>query len=314
MPAAEVDVSPDLVRRLLAAQQPDLAGLPVEVMANGWDNVMYRIGDALVARLPRREVAAGLVVHEQRWLPVLQPRLPLPVPAPVRTGQPGPGYPWPWSIVPFLPGQAACGNPPADWRDTAVSLGRFLAALHTPAPPDAPANALRGVPLADRSARLAQHLSSLGDLSTVGDLSELGGPAGHRAVTRAWETALAAPAWDQPPLWLHGDLHPANIVVHHGRISGVIDFGDLTSGDPATDLSVAWMLLPARYHDDFRTAYRMAHRTAAHRTAGQHAAGDDTWARARGWALALSLAMLANSADNPRIAGIGRRTLSAVLA
>jgi aminoglycoside phosphotransferase (APT) family kinase protein len=302
MPAAEVDVSPDLVRRLLAGQQPDLAGLPVEVMANGWDNVMYRIGEALVARLPRREVAAALIVHEQRWLPVLQPRLPLPVPAPVRTGQPALGYPWPWSIVPFLPGQAACANPPADWRDTAVSLGRFLAALHTPAPPDAPVNALRGVPLADRSARFTQHLSSLGDLSTV---SELGGLAGHRAVTRAWESALAAPAWDQPPLWLHGDLHPANIVVHRGRISGVIDFGDLTSGDPATDLSVAWMLLPARYHDDFRAAYNPA---------GQHAAGDDTWARARGWALALSLAMLANSADDPRIAGIGRRTLTAVLA
>jgi len=293
MPAAEVDVSPGLVRRLLAAQQPDLAHLALEVMANGWDNVMYRVGDVLVARLPRREVAAGLIVHEQRWLPVLQPRLPLPVPAPVRAGQPGPGYPWPWSIVPFLPGRAASRNPPADWPDAAISLGRFLAALHAPAPPDAPANALRGVPLSDRSARLTRHLSAVAGL------------AGRRAVTRAWQAALAAPAWDEPPVWLHGDLHPANIMVHRGRISGVIDFGDITSGDPATDLSVAWMLLPARYHDDFRGAYRAA---------GQHAASDDTWARARGWALALSVAMLANSADNPQIAEIGHRTLTAVLA
>jgi aminoglycoside phosphotransferase (APT) family kinase protein len=113
------------------------------------------------------------------------------------------------------------------------------------------------------------------------------------------------PAWDQPPVWLHGDLHPANIVVHRGRISGVIDFGDITSGDPATDLSVAWMLLPAQFHDVFRSAYRPA---------GQHAASEETWARARGWALLLALAILANSADHPLMAGVGRRTLTAVLA
>jgi aminoglycoside phosphotransferase (APT) family kinase protein len=293
MPAAEVDVSPDLVRRLLAVQQPDLAQLAVELMANGWDNAIYRVGDGLVARLPRREAAAELVIREQRWLPVLAPRLPLPVPAPVRTGQPALGYPWSWSIIPFLPGQAAARTAPADWPDAAVSLGRFLAALHVPAPPQAPANAVRGVPLADRSERLAQYLSAVSGL------------ADHRAVTRAWQAALAVPVWDQPPVWLHGDLHPANIVVYRGRISGVIDFGDITSGDPATDLSAAWMLLPAQFHDVFRGAYQPA---------GQHAASDETWARARGWALVLALAMLANSADNPQMAGIGRRTLAAVLA
>jgi aminoglycoside phosphotransferase (APT) family kinase protein len=125
-------------------------------MANGWDNVMCRVGEELIARMPRRAVAARLLVHEQRWLPVLGPRLPLPVPAPVRVGQPGLGYPWPWSIVPFLPGQVAARNPPADLRDAAISLGRFLAALHTPAAPDAPANpsaASRSPTAAPRSPR-----------------------------------------------------------------------------------------------------------------------------------------------------------------
>jgi aminoglycoside phosphotransferase (APT) family kinase protein len=292
MPAAEVDVSADLVRRLLAAQHLDLAGLPVEVIASGWDNVICRVGDVLVARLPRRALAARLLVHEQRWLPVLAPRLPLPVPVPVRVGQPGLGYPWPWSIVPFLPGQVASRNPPADPQGAAVSLGRFLAALHTPAAPDAPLNLVRGVPLAHRSAAVTQNLSVLGAL------------VDHRAVMRRWEAALAAPLWDGPPVWLHGDLHPANILVHRGRISGVIDFGDITSGDPAADLSVAWMLLPADCHDAFRGAYRAA---------GQHGASDDSWARARGWALALSLAILAHSADNPVLEEIGHRTISAVL-
>jgi aminoglycoside phosphotransferase (APT) family kinase protein len=294
MPAAEVEVSAGLVRRLLASQQPDLAHLPVQVLANGWDNVMFRVGGELAARLPRRDMAARLIAHEQRWLPVLGPRLPLPIPAPVRFGEPGLGYPWPWSIVPFLPGQVASRTPPADLRSAAASLGSFLGALHTPAAPGAPANPFRGVPLADRCAALTQNLEVLAGLVDRG------------AVMAAWETAVAAPTWDGPPVWLHGDLHPANILVHHGRISGVIDFGDITSGDPAADLAVAWMLLPASCHDAFRGAYRAG---------GGHAASDGSgWVRARGWALALSIAFLAHSDDNPQIAGIGRRTFSAVLA
>jgi aminoglycoside phosphotransferase (APT) family kinase protein len=94
-------------------------------------------------------------------------------------------------------------------------------------------------------------------------------------------------------------------LVHGGRISGVIDFGDLTSGDPAADLSVAWMLLPAECHDAFRMAYQAA---------GGYAEGDEIWVRARGWALVLSLAFLAHSADNPQMAEIGHRTITAVLA
>ena len=293
MPAAEVQVSPDLVRRLLASQHPDLAGLPVEVMANGWDNLICRLGGELLVRLPRRAAAAKLVEHEQRWLPVLAPRLPLPVPAPVRAGRPGLGYPWAWSVVPFLPGRVAARHPPADLLAAAATLGGFLGALHAPAPPDAPVNPFRGVPLADRGALVAEHLSALA------------GSVDRAAVQDVWQAALAAPAWDRPPVWLHGDLHPANILVHRGSISAVIDFGDITSGDPAGDLSVAWMLLPAECHDAFRDAYRAA---------AQHPAGADMWARARGWALALSLAFLANSADNPMIAGIGQRTLSAVRA
>jgi len=292
MPAAEVSVSPELVRALLAAQQPDLAHLPVRLIAHGWDNFMYRLGDELAVRLPRRAAAARLIVHEQRWLPVVAPRLPLPVPAPVRAGRPAPGYPWPWSIVPFLPGQLAAREPSADPAVAAASLGRFLAALHVPAPEDAPVNRNRGVPLAERTAVVTQNLGMVGDMVDRG------------AAVRAWQAALATPAWGGAPVWLHGDLHPANILVHRGRISAVIDFGDITAGDPAADLSVAWMLLPADCRGAFRDAYRAA---------GGHAEGDGTWARARGWALALSLAFLAHSADNPLIAAIGRRTVGAVL-
>jgi aminoglycoside phosphotransferase (APT) family kinase protein len=293
MPAAEVDVTPDLVRRLVAARQPDLAGLPVTVLANGWDNLICRLGDKLAVRLPRRAVAAELVRHEQRWLPVLAPRLPLAVPVPVRIGEPALGYPWHWSIAAFLPGQVAAICPPADLVETASVLGGFLGALHVPAPADAPANPVRGVPLGSRGDAFAARVMRLGDAID------------GAAATRAWQAAVATPGWAGPPLWLHGDLHPANILVSEGRVSGVIDFGDITAGDPATDLAVAWMLLPSECHEAFRAAYGVA---------GSPATDAATWARARGWALGLAVAMLSSSADNPLTDGIARKTLAAVLA
>jgi aminoglycoside phosphotransferase (APT) family kinase protein len=292
MPAAEVDVSPDLVRRLLADQQPDLAGLPVTVLANGWDNLICRLGDGLLVRLPRRAMAATLIEHEQRWLPILAPRLPLPVPAPVRVGRPALGYPWSWSVVPYLPGRMAATSPPADLAAAAVSLGGFLAALHVPAAPDAPANPFRGGPLAARRD------------TDLANLDALGGSVDRRAVLALREAAAAAPVWDRPPVWLHGDLHPMNILVDRGSISAVIDFGDITAGDPATDLYAAWMLLDEGSRGLFQDTYRASAR---------YPVGPDTWARARGWALSLSVVFLAHSADNPLLAAVGQAGLSAAL-
>ncbi len=287
MPTAEVSVSPELVHRLLTDQHPDLAGLGIEVLANGWDNMVCRLGRDYLVRLPRRAASAGLVANEQRWLPGLAGCLPLPVPAPVRIGRPGRGYPWAWSVVPYLPGEIAARTPPAEPGEAALALGGFLAALHRPAPADAPVNPVRGIPLAGRAAGVAAHLPQLDDV------------AERAAALGVWESATAAPEWDGPPVWLHGDLHPANILVDRGRLGAVIDFGDITAGDPATDLAVAWMILPAPQREEFRRAYGRA--------------DDSTWARARGWALALALVFLTHSADNPLMAGIGRRTLDAVL-
>jgi aminoglycoside phosphotransferase (APT) family kinase protein len=297
MPAAEVEVSAGLVRRLLADQHPDLARLPVEFLANGWDNELYQVGDGLVARLPRRAMGAEIIKNEQRWLPLLAPRLPLPIPYPERTGVPARGYPYAWSVVPFLPGVPAA-EASFDPAEAAVAVGEFLGALHVPAPADAPANPFRGVPLAERAASVAANLAVVTGPGQDQDQAERG------SVLRAWDQALAAPGYDRPPVWLHGDLHPANILVHDGRVSGVIDFGDITAGDPASDLSVAWMLLPPGGRASFWSAYQ-----------GAGGSGDDALrARARGWALNLAIVFLAHSEDNPVLRDVGRRTLRSVLA
>lgn len=286
-PAAEVAIDAALVRSLLAEQHPDLADRALTELDAGWDNVIFRLGDDLVIRLPRRSLAAPLVVHEQRWLPVLASRLPLPIPVPIRVGVPSAIYPWHWSVTRWFPGASALAARPTDPIATADVLGAFLVALHQPAPPDAPLNPYRGIPLADRDEPTRAWIDQLPD--------HVDGPR----TTACWEAHVALPRWDGPAMWLHGDLHPNNLVVRDGEITAVIDFGDLTAGDPATDLGIAWMLLPPEARPVLRAALEV---------------DDVTWARGRGWALTLGLAYLANGASSPGFVQAGLAAIDAVLA
>ena len=290
-PPAEVSIDRSLVVALLQEQHPALAHLPLTEIGEGWDNKLFRLGDDFAVRLPRRAASAALVEQEQQWLPTLSPMLPLPVPVPIRVGRPGCGFQWPWSVVPWFPGQSALLTPPEDLAMAAVTLGRFFRALHQPAPSDAPTNPWRGVPLAVRAATVQKHLQQLDGLVDRG------------AVLDLWGRVLATPPWSGPPLWIHGDLHPGNLLVSEGRLSAVIDFGDLTAGDPATDLSAFWMLLPSSARRTFLTSAREEFdRLDAH-----------TLMRARGWALALGLAYLADSRDEKAMSALGRAAIDSAL-
>jgi len=291
LPEAEVDIDPALVGALLEAQHTDLARLPIVDVGSGWDNKLYRLGEDLAVRLPRRSAAACLIEQEQRWLPQLAPRLPLPVPVPVRIGRPGCGYPWSWSVVPWRSGETADIAAVHDPVSAAAELGRFLCALHQPAPADAPRNPLRAVPLGDRDDVVHKCVRQL-DRLVDGD-----------RILDVWSRLVRTPPWTGPPLWAHGDLHPGNLLVSDGRLSAVIDFGDLCSGDPATDLSIAWMLLPS----SARSVFQASARRSADRI------DDATWMRARGWALALGLAHLARSRDSTIVGRISRDTIDAAL-
>lgn len=288
MPSAEVEITAALVEALLRSQRPDLAHLNATPLANGWDNVSFRIGDSLVARLPRRSVAAQLIENEASWLPALAPHLPLSIPAPEFVGTPDMGYPWSWAIVPWIAGSPVGVSTYLDLPRAAETLGQFLGAMHRPAPPEAPENPFRGVPLKTRDASTRERILRLGSVIDA------------TAALRVWAMTLGSPEFDDPPLWLHGDLHPNNLLASDGLLTGVIDFGDITAGDPATDLSVAWMLFPPDFQATFRDSYGDT--------------DDPTWLRARGWALSLATAYLAHSADDPIMARIGETTLQRVLA
>lgn len=254
-----------LVRALLREQHPDLAGLELRDVAGGWDNQQWRLGAEVAVRLPRTERAPALLRTEQKWLPVLAERLPLPTPTPVRTGKPSGLFEHIWTIVRWVEGEPA-DHAPITRADAAQILAGFLKALHQQAPPDAPANPTRGIPLAGMQEEFD------------GWLEVIAGDPSADAARATWEKAVAAPTWHGARMWLHGDLHPANVVVQDGAPCGVIDFGEMCAGDPATDLSAAWLLLPAGTASRFFDTYE--HADAA------------TIARARGWAVLRALHLI----------------------
>ncbi|KIF78171.1 phosphotransferase [Streptomyces sp. 150FB] len=288
MHADEVDIDGPLVRRLIAAQFPHWADLPLErVESAGTDNAMFRLGAEMAVRLPRKPDAAGTVELEQRWLPVLAPHLPYAVPVPLGKGGPGEGYPWSWSLYHWLGGENPVVGHLAAPDLLAADLARFITDLRRVASTGAPASR-RGVPLATRDAptRLA--------------IGELRGLIDTEAVTAAWDAALLVPERTGPALWSHSDLSPGNLLMTGGRLSAVIDFGCAGVGDPTVDLIAAWNLLPAGARGVFREAV---------------GADEATWARARGWALSISLIQLPYyRTTNPVLAANSRHVIREVLA
>ena len=233
VPEPELRIDEQLVADLLRAQHPDLADLSIHERHSGCDNVTYRLGDDLAVRLPCRRAAVELTIKEQTWLPSLVRQLPVAVPVPLRVGVPGEEFARPWSVVPWIPGTTADVEPLGAAEGSRVA--DFLAALHTIASPGAPTSPFRGTPLRDRARDVE------GQLARLSDRTDLVTPE----FLRAWRRAVAAPT-DRAHRWLHGDLHPSNLIVRGGILTGVIDWGDLAAGDVATDLAAVWMLFEGR--------------------------------------------------------------------
>jgi aminoglycoside phosphotransferase (APT) family kinase protein len=291
----EVRATSEQVRALLAAQCPPWADLPVSALpgdVEGTDHVLFRIGDGLVARMPKVAYAVEQAESDARWLPLLAPHLPVQIPVPLHLGQPGAGFPWAWTVTPWVDGvtppRLGCDDVPLA-RDVAA----FARALHRIDPSGGPLTSpgSRGASLAHLDEDLRSVLSRLAHHDDGFDVA---------AAATAWDACVSAPEWDGPPVWIHGDLQPGNLITDAGRLVSVIDFGALGLGDPAPDVAPAlWTFTGAA-----RTAYRDA-----------TDCDEATWRRACGWALAPSLTGIDYYRHTfPRMAEHGRRTVRAVIA
>ncbi|MCB0972243.1 MAG: aminoglycoside phosphotransferase family protein [Acidimicrobiales bacterium] len=290
----EVPIDVDLVRRLIGRDLPDLSDEPiVRVVGSGTSNAMFRLGDRLSVRLPRHEASSTQVAREATSLPRLAPLLDVEVPVPVHVGGPGFGYPFPWLVARWVDGAddlAVASSPGIDELALADEVGRFVRSLRS-----AP---VRGAPVAGKRGRsLAVHDEAV--CAGVRVLAERG-EVDHRRAIAVWEAALAAEPWGLPPVWVHGDLLPGNLVLRSGRLAGVIDWSAAGLGDPACEAMLAW-----------------GWSRAARRRFGDAVGLDDaTWARGRGWALEQAVAFIPYYEDSLPLAvavAAARHRLAAVI-
>lgn len=288
-PAATIDITESLVRKLLEEQRPSLSGMSIQIMESGWDNVMIKAGEEYALRMPRRDVAESLILNEQRWLPWLAPQLPLPVPEPIFCGKPTAYYPYHWSLQNWIEGLAADVAPPSP-RESEV-LASFLQTLHSiPVPEGAPRNPVRDCALAAKAEDMALRMEMLGrETQYITD-----------AVKYAWDQALIAPS-SRHRCFIAGDMHARNILTHEGKLAAIIDWGDMCAGDPATDFMSVWGL----FEDQ-----------AARRTVFSCYEADESLVRrAKGWAIFSGVILLhTGRADTPRHARMGEIILRRITA
>jgi aminoglycoside phosphotransferase (APT) family kinase protein len=284
----EIGIDAALVRRLLAAQFPHLADLPISAVAStGTVNAIYRLGNHFYARLPRVQKWAQGLDREWHWLPRLAPHLSLKVPEPVATGHHASGYPCPWAIYRWIEGRPYADELVGDERQAARELAQFVAELRRV---DPVAAAPRGgrKPLCELDADTRAAIESARDVID------------SQAATAAWQRALEAPAWDGTPAWIHADLLRPNLLVDGGRLCAVIDFGSAGVGDPAADVIAAWSVFSHTGRETFRNALGV---------------DDGTWSRARGFALHQAAMIIPYyPKTNPGFVALAKRTVEEVLA
>lgn len=288
IPEQEVEITPQLLQALVEDQLPKFAEESIVRQGAGWDNELYRLGLHHLIRIPRRKLGADHVEHESTFLPRLAPKLPLPIPVPIFVGQPGHGYPWNWTVIERFRGETVDESPLVPGQ--AGKLAQFLKTLHQQDPTGAPDNPFRGGYLHDRTPWFEERWERL-----VQAREEVA----TDQVFQYWRDAVGAVPAQEESL-IHGDLHPYNLLAKDGEISAILDWGDLTAGDIATDLACAWLLF--NHHSEIEAFFR------------EYAVPDKaTYLRARGWAIHFATIFLDTGiTTDPRSKQVGRSALERI--
>ena len=283
----EINIDIKLVKNLLSQQFSAWKNLNLELIKpEGTDNVMYRLGDDKVVRLPRRQISSLNVEKEINILPILKPHVSISIPEVLAVGKADERYPFSWLICSQLEGKNLDDKNKVDLHQAAIDLGHFVRSMQNI---DSKNGIIckRGESISsrDHEVRRAIALSDQFFDTTL--------------LTKLWSNVLQAPVWKGDPVWIHGDLHPGNLLVKNSKISAIVDFGLSGIGDPAVDLMVAWTLLTKETREIFRSIVRP---------------DDATWERARGWALFLGvLGCYYYVESNPAFAAIAKKSVDEVV-
>lgn len=285
----EHDIDIDLAKDLVSGQFPEFSGLeltPIELQ--GTDNIVLRLGDDKMIRLPRRQSSAEGLEQEIHALKAIDGGLPIYIPKIIGIGQRAYNYPFPWLICSRLEGKNI--NPAEggfDQNNTATLLGGFISSMQKVAPTSADPKCTRGPNLKDKDEQTRPAIELCADTFDAQHMEKI------------WDNALKATPNNIEPVWSHGDLHPGNVLFKDGKLSGVVDFGMAGLGDPAIDLMVAWTLLDKKGRETFKKTVN---------------ADEQTWTRAKGWALTFGVVAFAYyQGKNEKLTTIATRTIEEVL-
>ena len=260
----ELEITTKIATALIAEQFPQFAHLHIRPVEHGGnDNRTFRLGNEMSIRLPSGEEYVRQVEKEQKWLPKIAPHLPLPIPQPIAMGKPSVCYPWKWSIYKWLEGESANTLALNDvhLEAIAVQLAHFLRAFHQFDADGAPAPGLHNW-------WRAAH-TSIYDVETRSLIETLQDFIDADQARSLWQRAINS-KWEKDPVWVHGDVSSGNILVKDNKLAAVIDFGCMGIGDPACDLTIAWTFFRGKSREVFKANLHL---------------DEETWARARGWAM-----------------------------
>ncbi len=259
-----LDITPELASKLILQQFPEYADWPVyAVECQGHDNRTYRLGEGLLMRMPTDPSYALKVPIEQELLPKLAKGLSLPIPAPIKMGKPSADYPYPFSIYKWILGKSLnlLSLTDSAKEQLAFDLAQFLKELQS-------ITDLQGLSPGQHNWWRGDHVSVY-DKGAREQIGELDGFIDISRALTLWEKACAT-QWDKEPVWVHGDVAIGNILIEEGKLSAIIDLGGAAVGDPACDLVMAWTYLTGKAREIFIR---------------EMALDDNTWLRARAWAL-----------------------------
>ena len=288
----EKKIDTDLAKLLISNQFPQWKDLDVRaVEPGGWDNRTFRLGNDKLLRFPSAEGYVSQVAKEHEWLPYLAPKLPLIIPSPIALGNPGYGYLWPWSVYNWILGETAASRQQINRAELAIKLAEFLSTLYSIGTDNGP-------PAGEHNYYRGTHVRVYEE-ETLKSLDILKSKLDANLYRKIWDSG-AETQWKFSPVWVHGDISPDNLLTNeHGELTAVIDFGLLSVGDPACDLSIAW----SYFDDESRKAFH-----------GSLGLDEDTWKRGRSWALWKALIIASGlSSSNTNALVFSNRVITEVM-